>query len=143
MTSLQTRIRQNGPAFFMPMSSLVGVIYAYNPTVGAANQFSCAPWADGVLPAANTGTRAPGRYLSSINGAGLGLLKDLGKNVVSAGRTFRKIQLVVRQVGTTSTGGVEGNALATNPNADYLTGYIEFGFEGAGQPAPVAQYGAL
>jgi hypothetical protein len=127
----------------MPMSSLVGVIYAYNPTVGAVNQFSCAPWADGVLPAANTGTRAPGRYLSSINAAGTGILKDLGKNVVSAGRTFRKIQLVVRQVGTTSTGGVEGNALATNPNADYLTGYIEFGFEGAGQPAPVAQYGAL
>ena len=142
MTSLQTRIRQNGPQFFMPMSSLVGVIYAYNPTVGAANQFSCAPWADG-LPPINIATRAPGRYLSSINAAGTGLLKDLGKNVVSAGRTFRKIQLVVRQTGTTSTGGVEGNALATNPNADYLTGYIEFGFEGAGQPAPVAQYGAL
>ena len=141
MTSLQTRIRQNGPAFFMPMSSLVGVIYAYNPTVGVANQFSCAPWADGVTT--NTATRGPGRYLSSINAAGVGLLKDLGKNVVSAGRTFRKIQLVVRQSGTTSTGGVEGNALATNPNADYLTGYIEFGFEGAGQPAPVAQYGAL
>ena len=142
MTSLQTRIRQNGPQFFMPMSSLVGVIYAYNPTVGVANQFSCAPWADG-LPPNNIATRAPGRYLSSINAAGVGILKDLGKNVVSAGRTFRKIQLVVRQTGTTSTGGVEGNALATNPNADYLTGYIEFGFEGAGQPAPVAQYGAL
>lgn len=140
MTSLQTRIRQNGPQFFMPMSSLVGVIYAYNPTVGAANQFSCAPWADGLSPVAS---RGPARYLSSINAAGVGILKDLGKNVVSAGRTFRKIQLVVRQVGTTSTGGVEGNALATNPNADYLTGYIEFGFEGAGQPAPVAQYGAL
>ena len=143
MTSLQTRIRQNGPTYFMPMSSLVGVIYAYNPTVGAANQFSCAPWADGLLPAANTGTRAPGRYISSINGAGAGLLKDIGKTVVSAGRTFRKIQLVVRQVGTTSTGGVEGNALSTNPNADYLTGYIEFGFDGAGPSAPVVQYGTL
>jgi hypothetical protein len=127
------------------MSTLVGVIYAYNPTVGAANQFSCAPWADGVVTGANGQNRliGPSRYLSSINAAGVGILKDLGKNVVSAGRTFRKIQLVVRQVGTTSTGGVEGNALATNPNADYLTGYIEFGFEGAGQPAPVAQYGAL
>jgi len=142
MTSLQTSLRQNGPQYFMPMSSLVGVIYAYNPTANTL-QFSCAPWADGVLPAANTGTRAPGRYLSSINAAGSGLLKDIGKTVVSAGRTFRKIQLVVRPVGTTSTNGVEGNALATNPNADYLTGYIEFGFEGTGSPAPVVQYGRL
>jgi hypothetical protein len=142
MTSLQTRVRQNGPQYFMPMSSLVGVIYAYNPTANTA-QFSCAPWADGVLPAANTGTRAPGRYISSINAAGTGLLKDLGKNVISAGRTFRKIQLVVRQTGTNSTGGVEGNSLSTNPNADYLTGYIEFGFEGTGSPAPVVQYGTL
>ena len=142
MTSLQTRIRQNGPAYFMPMSSLSGVIYAYNPTANTL-QFSCAPWADGTLPAANTGTRAPGRYISSINAAGAGLLKDLGKNVVSAGRTFRKIQLVVRQVGTTSTNGVEGNSLSTNPNADYLTGYIEFGFDGTGVPAPVVQYGTL
>jgi len=142
MTSLQTRVRQNGPQYFMPMSSLVGVIYAYNPTTNTT-QFSCAPWADGVLPAANTGTRAPGRYISSINAAGVGLLKDLGKNVISAGRTFRKIQLVVRQTGTNSTNGVEGNSLSTNPNADYLTGYIEFGFEGTGAPAPVVQYGTL
>jgi len=125
----------------MPVSSLVGVIFAYNPTANTL-QFSCAPWADGVAPA-NTGTRAPGRYLSSINAAGAGLLRDLGKNVTSAGRVFRKIQLVVRQVATTSTGGVEGNALATNPNADYLTGYIEFGFEGTGVPAPVVQYGRV
>ena len=146
MTSLQTRIRQNGPAYFMPMSSLVGVIYAYNPTANTL-QFSCAPWADGVPFATGGGGAnrliAPGRYLSSINAAGVGLLKDIGKTVVSAGRTFRKIQLVVRQVGTTSTNGVEGNALATNPNADYLTGYIEYGFDGTGVPAPVVQYGTL
>jgi hypothetical protein len=150
MTSLQTRIRQNGPQFFMPVSSLAGLILAYNPTVGVANQFSVAPWADN-LPSAlgnngasgTVGLRGPARYLSSINVAGQCLLKDIGKNVVSAGRTFRKIQLVVRQNATTSTGGVEGNALATNPNADYLTGYIEFGFEGTGQSAPVVQYGTL
>ena len=149
MTSLQTRIRQNGPAYFMPVSSLAGLILAYNPTVGVANQFSVAPWADNLPSAAGpngasgtVGLRGPARYLSSLN-AGQCLLKDIGKNVVSAGRTFRKIQLVVRQSGTTSTGGVEGNALATNPNADYLTGYIEFGFEGTGQSAPVVQYGTL
>lgn len=145
MTSLQTRVRQNGPAFFMPVSSIAGLIFAYNPTANT-QQFSVAPWADN-LPVRAGDTigpyRGPARYLSSINSAGAGLLRDLGKNVLSAGRVFRKVQLVVRQVGTNSTGGVEGNALATNPNADYLTGYIEFGFEGTGTPAPVVQYGLL
>jgi len=140
MSSTQTRIRQNGPQFFMPVSSLAGVIYAYNPTAGAVAQFSTAPWADGASPLAS---RGPARYLSSINAAGAGILRDLGKTVVSGGRTFRKIELVVRQTGSNSTFGVEGNALGTNPNADYLTGYIEFGFEGTGQPAPVVQYGTL
>ena len=142
MSSTQTRIRQNGPQFFMPVSSLTGVIYAYNPTAGAAAQFSTAPWADNTLASVG-GPRFGGRYLSSINAPGAGILRDLGKTVVSGGRTFRKIELVVRQSGSNSTFGVEGNALATNPNADYLTGYIEFGFEGTGQPAPVAQYGTL
>ena len=38
----------------------------------------------------------------------------------------------------TSTFGVEGNQ-NTSPNQDYLTGYIELGWEGAGNPAPVAR----
>jgi hypothetical protein len=139
MSSTQTRIRQNGPSYFMPVSSLAGVIFAYNPTAGAV-QFSTAPWADGASPLAQ---RGPARYLSSINAAGAGILRDMGKQVVSGGRTFRKVELVVRQTGSNSTFGVEGNALGTSPNADYLTGYIEFGFEGTGQPAPVVQYGTL
>jgi hypothetical protein len=126
----------------MPVSSVAGLIFAYNPTANT-QQFSVAPWADNTPVALNAQLRGPARYLSSINTAGAGLLRDLGKNVLSAGRVFRKVQLVVRQVGNTSTGGVEGNALATNPNADYLTGYIEFGFEGTGTPAPVVQYGLL
>ena len=140
MSSTQTRIRQNGPSYFMPVSSLVGVIFAYNPSAGAV-QFSTAPWADGG-PIGGP-ARGPARYLSSINAAGAGLLRDIGKQIVSGGRTFRKVELVVRQSGSNSTFGVEGQALGTSPNADYLTGYIEFGFEGTGQPAPVVQYGAL
>ena len=140
MSSTQTRIRQNGPSYFMPVSSLVGVIFAYNPAAGAV-QFSTAPWADGA-PVGGP-ARGPARYLSSINASGAGLLRDIGKQIVSGGRTFRKVELVVRQSGSNSTFGVEGQALGTNPNADYLTGYIEFGFEGTGQPAPVVQYGTL
>ena len=141
-------IKQNDTdgGYFMPLSSLVGVIYAYTPGSGAGGSFAqgtfstdswAAPAIIGAasLPAAALGG---GKYLSSINGAGAGLLKDMGKTVVSAGRTFRKIQLVARNV---STSGVEGNAPATTPVQDFLTGFIELGFDGAGLPAPVAKYG--
>lgn len=140
-------IKQNDTdgGYFMPLSSLVGVIYAFTPGAGAGGSFaqgafSTASWANTPIPGAALPTAAlgGGKYLSSINGAGAGLLKDMGKTVVSAGRTFRKIQLVARNV---STSGVEGNAPNTTPVQDFLTGFIELGFDGAGQPAPVAKYG--
>lgn len=143
MTSLLTSLRQNGPDYYMPISSLIGIVYQYNPTAGAVT-FSTAVWADGFVSTTG-GPRGsgPSRYISSLNAAGAGLLKDIGKQVISAGRIFRKVQLVVRQTGTTSTFGVEGNALATTPNVDYLTGYIELGNNGMGPTTPVGQYGRL
>jgi hypothetical protein len=62
----------------------------------------------------------------------------MGKTYLSASRVFRKVQLIVPNTQTTSTFGVEGNQ-NTSPNVDYLTGYIELGWEGAGTPAPVAR----
>ena len=143
MTSLQTTVRQNRPSHFMPVSSLQGLIFAYNPSAGAT-QFVNAGWA-------STGTSfgASGSpYLSSVNGAGAGLLRDLGKQVLSSGRVFRKVQLVVRNGAFvpstgTSTFGVAGKSVGANPNEDYLTGYIELGYEGTGIATPVVQYGTL
>ena len=138
MSSVASRIRQNSPSHFVPVGDLTGLIYAYNPTPGAVAQFSTAQWA---AAGGYAGNAFGSKYLSSVNGAGRGILKDLGKTVVSSGRTFRKIQLVVRQTATTSTFGVEGQGADTTPNTDFLTGYIELGFEGQGSPAPVAQFG--
>ena len=143
MTSILARPKQidtGEQGYFMPLSSLQGVIYAFTAGSGAGGSFaqgsfSVASWATLFY----NGKGNP--YLSSINAANAGLLKDMGKTVVSASRTFRKIQLVRPQVGTVSTGGVEGASPATNPVQDYLTGYIEMGFLGAGTPAPVAKYG--
>jgi hypothetical protein len=78
------------------------------------------------------------RYASSINGPGAGKLRDLGKTYISSNRFFRKVQLIVPNTATTSTFGVEGNQ-STSPNVDYLTGYIEIGWEGNGTPAPVVR----
>ena len=115
--------------FYIPIGNLTGLIFAINTTNG---QLSTASWA-------NFGSR----YLSSVNASGQGLLKDMGRPYVSAGRTFRRVQLVVPQsTGTVSTGGVGGQS-GTAPFQDYLTGYIEVGFAEAGTttPTPVAKWG--
>ena len=134
------KIRQNSPTHFMGISSLLGVVYAYNPVAGQVN-FTNATWAS--LGAAYSAVGSP--YCSSLAAPGA-LLRDIGKSVVSSNRYFRKVQLVVRNGGDrpstgASTFGVAGTALGTNPNQDYLTGYIELGYEGGGVPAPVVQFG--
>jgi hypothetical protein len=142
MTSLQTRIKQldTEQGYFMPLSSLQNIVFAFTSGTGAGGSFSqgafsTASWATTFY----NGKANP--YLSSLNGPASGLLKDMGRTIVSAGRTFRKVQLMQNTAGTVSTGGVAGAAPGTNPVQDYLTGFIELGFDGAGTPAPVAVFG--
>jgi hypothetical protein len=47
----------------------------------------------------------------------------MGVNLVSSGRTFRKIQMLTSAAANVSTGGVNG--AASGSSGDYLTGYIE------------------
>ena len=164
MTSLLAGIKQNNTdlGYFMPVSSLQGIVYSINYGSGSGGSFAqggfngagtatvqqaawCLP---SVAPYATNGNP----YLSSINGAGAGLLKDMGKTVVSAGRTFRKVQLVVNNsqrnganfaLSTNGVAGVGTYQAGTTTSAvqDFLTGYIELGFEGTGPSAPVVPYG--
>ena len=131
MTSLLTSTRQTNvnDAYFIPLASLYNQVYSYNPTAGQAS-FSTATWAA-------KGTAGVAKYASSISTAGAGILRDMGKTVVSSSRTFRKVQLVVSSASTFGVGGAQGAAVVE----DYLTGYIELGFEGPGNFAPVAKYG--
>jgi hypothetical protein len=67
------------------------------------------------------------------------LLEDMGRTVVSAGRTFRKFAPVVSGAAA-STFGVVGQAGAT-PNTGFGSFYLEVGREGAGStPAPIVRY---
>jgi hypothetical protein len=124
--------------YFIPVSSLVGLIYARTEPTGntgvLGGTFSTASWA-------NTGSKAT----SSINAAGAGVLRDMGKTVVSSLRTFRKVQLVVPNgsgaANTSLSSFGVGGAAGTVPGQDYYTGYIELGFEGGGSAAPVARFG--
>ena len=80
---------------------------------------------------------------STLVGTGK-LLKDMGKTVVSAGRTFRKFAPVVQGLGVSSFGVV--GAAASGASAGYGSFYLEVGREGfagpttTGAPAPIARY---
>lgn len=151
MSSVQSRLRQNAPSHYMPLSSLEGLILAYNASATTGTvPFTNATWASSGAAFATAGSP----YMSSVRSAGAGILKDLGRQVLSAGRVFRKVQLVVRNAGASSvapgapnagasTFGVAGGISATAANQDYLTGYIELGYDGTGPATPVAQYGTL
>ena len=113
--------------YYMPIGDCSAKIFALNTTTGA---LTGATWASGA-------------YATSVNASGAGLLKDVGKTYISGGRTFRKVQLVVPQsTGTQSTFGV-GGATGTTPYQDFLTGFIEVGFDAASGtvPTPVAKWG--
>jgi hypothetical protein len=124
------RITSLDNEFYVPIGNLTGQIYAINNTT---LQLSTASWA-----------YFGSRYLSSVNASGAGLLKDHGRTFVSGGRTFRKVQLVIPQStgNTTSTFGVAGQ-IGTLPYQDFLTGFIEVGFDAASGvlPTPVAKWG--
>ena len=131
MSSVNTRTRQNSPSHFMSISSILGSVYAYD-----GSSFTNATWA--------TTGGVPNNLSTMLKNPGA-LLKDIGKNVISSNRYFRKVQLVVPNGPKTnyqSTFGVAG-AQGTSPNQDYFTGYIELGYEGGGVPAPVVQFGTI
>jgi hypothetical protein len=125
MTSLLTSSRQvsSDGGYYIPLASLVSKIYSFNATTGLVS--TPAQWAS-----------TSSKYASSISTIGAGVLRDMGRTVVSSGRTFRKVQLVV----STGSNGV-GGTVGTAPLEDFLTGYIELGFDGNGPITPVAAYG--
>ncbi len=67
------------------------------------------------------------------------LLKDMGTQVVSSGRTFRRVQVVVANL--SSTDGVSGVAVPAGQDSDFLCAYIEMGFRGNLAPGPFIRTG--
>jgi len=142
MSSVSSRGFKQAGGFFVPLGDVASRVLSYSGAAGAggsyaAGGFATAAWAHG--------GSATSKQVSSIASVGAGgILRDMGKSVVSAGRVFRKVQLLCS---TVSTGGVGGPAGAAT-NVDYLTGYIELGSDltlggNGGIAAPVAYYPGL
>jgi hypothetical protein len=109
---------------FLTFTATSGVAprLTYNSaTVGATGAFT-------VHPQANTAPAAGA--LSS----GTGILKDLGETIVSAGRTFRRVQLITPNVASDTQEKMGGTY--TGVDSDALAGYIELGFRGVGTAGP-------
>ena len=133
MTSLLTAPRQvsENVGYYIPLADLRTRILSYTDSTAS---FSSATWArDPTVYGASGGV-----YSTLVASSGAGLLRDMGRTVVSSTRVFRKVQLVVSSV---STFGVAGAAGTSWPATDFLTGYIELGFGGGGAFTPVASFG--
>lgn len=85
---------------------------------------------------------------SIISVPGRALFVDLGNTVVSSGRNFRKVSLIMSAPTLLPSGNPQGYAGAvggpagTSDGMDYLTGYIEINtFSGNSRPFPVARTG--
>jgi len=123
MTSATSHIKQNlnDVGFYIPVADIRTKVLNLSGT-----SLSTAVWA-------NSGPTS-----SLISTAGGALLKDMGKTFISSSRVFRKIQLVRSGAAFASSFGVAG---VPTVGEEYLSGYIEMGFEGGGSPAPVAHFG--
>ena len=127
MTSLQTRIKQipANDGYYITIADARPTFYANIGTDSAPSM--------SVGPLRST-MSSSGAYVSSLIAIAGGVFRDMGKTVISTGRTFRKVQLLVS---TSLTEGVGGNVATTAlPYGEYLTGYIELPGTGGASAAP-------
>jgi hypothetical protein len=117
--------------YFVPVGRCDNKVLQYSGGAGAGGSF---------LPGSFTAATwvASDARVSTINGVGAGgLLRDMGKTVVSSNRTFRKVQLIAPSA--VGAAGVVGVHTTSGP---YLTAYIELATGNAlvtdAVPAPVA-----
>ena len=99
--------------YFVPLADCRTAVLNYTEGSGAGGSF---------LPGSfsSAATTLDSVYLSSISSLGAGgLLRDMGKTVVSSNRTFRKVQIV----GPSLAGGVVGSA--TTGGQGFESCYIE------------------
>lgn len=144
MASLQTRLKQipANAGFYISVSS-VRTSFVANTGTDSAPTFVNGPLISTMSSA--------GAYVSSVvNGAGA-IFRDMGKSLVSSGRAFRKVQLMVSTgqllvSGSAAGAGTDGVAGQDVAPTNYITGYLElpsFGTVGgnSGQCAAVARLG--
>jgi len=133
---------QSGGAYFMTLAALepdvTSLTNSFINTITAAGSNSGGAFSNASFTKVSMSSIVGG---SNTNGASTlvganKMLKDMGRTVVSAGRTFRKFAPVLAN--SPSSFGVTGSA-ATTLTTGYASFYLEVGRE-TGVPAPIARY---
>jgi hypothetical protein len=119
-----TGFKQSEGAYFLCLSSIRDNIVTYTAGTGSGGATTV-----GSFGTYNDGTNAA----STVVGLGR-VIKDMGKTVVSSGRTFRKFQAVV---GTNDNSSPSFGVTGTSTN--YLSFYLETGRDGANTDGPLPQ----
>ena len=110
-----------GYSYYVNVGSLISTFYT-NSGTDAAPFFSTNIYAQSTVTS------------TLLRTAGAAALRSHGKAIVSSGRVFRKVQLMVSsgQVTTGGTDGVGGIDLGPGVTPGYITGYIELPGQGVG-----------
>jgi hypothetical protein len=123
-------LRNQPRGYYVPIADCRPFLNSYTPGSGAGGSFSVGTFV--AVTNATTGTASLALSSLSSIGAG-GLLRDLGKTVVSSNRTFRKVQIISK------TANINGDGTGAFP---FASGYIELltglNTSGSANPAPVA-----
>ncbi len=145
MTSLQSHIVQiPRNSHFRPVPALGNVaagglphssFLTFTATTGVAPRLTNpGPGAVGATGTFSGHPAVTSEPAASALSSGTGLLKDLGDTIVSAGRTFRRVQLITPDA---DAGGEEQmGGSYTGADSDALCGYIELGLRGIGGAGP-------
>jgi hypothetical protein len=108
---------------FVATTGVAPVLTANGSALGATGSFISTPWMATTL--------ANGATAYAALSSGAALLKDMGETIVSAGRTFRRVQLMNYITNTEQNGGTYSGA-----DSDALCGYIEVGFRATAAAGP-------
>ena len=150
--SVRGGFNQSGGSMFMVLNDLepsAGTAkYVYTISVASSNSggattaptFALTKMSD-VLKAGATYAALSDAEAADFVDAGK-LIEDMGKSVVSGGRTYRKFALALTGAQFVSSLGVAGNGAAA-PNTGFGSFYLEVGRDGfvsADGPAPIVRY---
>lgn len=137
MTSLQTRIKQiaTNDGYYVNVADSRTRVYQNNGTDAAPS------FGQTVSSLSTLG----GSVSTLLATAGSAIFRDHGKTLVSSGRVFRKVQLLVSTgvtgVGSEGVAGVDTAAATGTSTGNYLTMYLELpGLGGISSGAAPAQY---
>ncbi len=123
MTSLLSGLKQvpSNSGYYIPIADCRSAVYVNNGT-------DAAPLFGSML--STISTAGPG-VSTLIQAAGAGVFRDMGKTLISSGRTFRKVQLLISS-SDVSVGNVASSSGVGGVSPAYLTGYIILPGSGGG-----------